>query len=284
MASSPHQFKLSPSPSIPTGAPLTLTQELAAALQGGTPIYNFFSGDGQQLQNFYQTIATSDDTVWLDGTDQKTGNPMKYVVSGNNFFSIYTQITDQNPLQNGTGDPTTYKAVGSTVVVLTTDFGSQQLTVHDIEYAGMGFGALFGAPVITSVLKFGLQTAKNYVVNLAKNAFRTPGNQSADEANEDTDEIDSTSADGAGTEGAEIVEGVTADFTISTGAAAAAGVGAVIILFFVFLQLIGKQINNYVKFYNVTAEDIQFGIGYVQAGETSKGPAAVGQTATITKV
>ena len=108
---------------------------------------HFFSGDGQALQSFYTTIATGDDTIWLDGTDQN-GNPVKYVANGNNFFSIYTQITDQTTLQNGTGDPATYKAVGSTVVVMTTDFASQQLAVHDIEYAGEGFGSLLAAPLI----------------------------------------------------------------------------------------------------------------------------------------
>jgi hypothetical protein len=282
---SPHQFKLSPSPGISTGGPLTLTQELAAALQGGTPIYDFFSGDGEALQTFYQTIATGDDTVWLDGTDQN-GNPVKYVAVGSNYFTIYTQLTDQTPLQNGTGDSTTYKAVGSTVVVMTTDFGSQQLVVHDIEYAGEGFGSLLAAPLIGKVLMYGLRTAKNYVVNLVKGAFQAPGggDQPAGDADEDTDQIDSDAANAAGDEAVELAEGVTADFTISTGAAAAAGVGAVIILFFVFLQLIGKQINNYVKFYNVTAEDIQFGICIVHEGESSKGPAPVGQTASITKV
>jgi hypothetical protein len=281
---SPHQFRLSPAPGITTAAPLTLTQELAAALQGGTPIYDFFSGDSQALQNFYQTIATSDDTIWLDGTYGPDNSPVKYVAVGNNYFSIYTRLTDQTPLQNGTGDSTTYKAVGSTVVVMTTDFGSQQLMVHTIEYAGEGFGGLLAAPLIGKVLMYGARAAKDYVVNLIKSAFKAPADQPAGESDEDTDEIDSGAADGATEEGAEIAEGVTADFTISAGAGIAAGVGVVIVLFFVFLQLIGKQINNYVKFYNVTAEDIQFGICTVPQGESSKGPAAVGQTASITKV
>ena len=280
---SPHQFKLSPSPGISTGAPLTLTQELAAAVQGGQAIYDFFSGDGQALQTFYQTIATGDDTIWLDGT-LSNGNPVKYVAVGSNYFSIYTQITDQTPLQNGTGDPTTYKAVGSTVVVMTTDFGSQSLMVHEIEYAGEGFGGLLTAPLIGSILKFGVTTAKNYVVNMVKGAFKATPDQPAGEADDNTDEIDSNAADGAGTEGAEIAEGVTADFTISAGAGIAAGVGVAVILFFVFLQLMGKQMNNYVRFYNVTAEAIQFGICIVPQGESSKGPAPVGQTASITQV
>jgi hypothetical protein len=280
---SPHQFRLSPSPGISTAAPLTLTQELATALQGGQAIYDFFSGDGQALQNLYQTVATGDDTIWLDGTDEK-GNPVKYVAIGNNYLSIYTQITDQIPLQNGTGDPTTYKAVGSTVIVLTTDFGSQQLVVHVIEYAGEGFGGLLAAPLIGNILMYGLRTAKNYIVNLVKSAFNAPPDQSAGEADQNTDGYDTDACENAMYSDAEIYEGVTADFTISTGSVVAAGVGVVIVLFFVFLQLIGKQLNNYVKFYNVTAEDIQFGICMVQEGESSKGPAAVGQTASITKV
>ena len=286
---SPHQFRLSPSPvvstaaGVSTGDSLTLPQELAAALQGGQAIYDFFSGDGQALQNFYTTIATGDDTIWLDGTDQN-GNPVKYVANGNNFFSIYTQITDQTTLQNGTGDPATYKAVGSTVVVMTTDFASQQLAVHDIEYAGEGFGSLLAAPLIGKILLYALRSAKNYVVNMVKGAFKATPDQPPGEADENTDEIDSNAASDAGTEGAEIAEGVTADFTVSTATAAAAGVGALIVLFFVFLQLISKQLNNYVRFFNVTAEDIQFGIGYIEEGESSKGPAPVGQTAAITHV
>jgi hypothetical protein len=280
---SPHQFRLSPSPGISTAAPLTLTQELATALQGGQAIYDFFSGDSQALQTLYQTVAEGDDTIWLDGTDQ-SGNPVKYVAIGNNYLSVYTQITDQDPLKNGTGDSTTYKAVGSTVVVLTTNFGSQQLVVHVIEYAGEGFGGLLAAPLIGNILLYGLRTAKNYIVSMIKSAFRAPGDQSGYEADDDTDQIDTDAAEGAGEEGAEIAEGVTADFAISTGSAVAAGVGVVIVLFFVFLRLIGKQLNNYVKFYNVTAEDIQFGMCIVPQGESSKGPAAVGQTASITKV
>src|SRR3954471_4749320 len=188
---SPHQFRLSPSPTISTAAPLTLTQELAAALQGGGAIYDFFSGDGQALQTLYQTVATGDDTVWLDGTDNN-GNPVKYVAVGNNYLSVYTQITDQTTLRDGTGDPTTYKAVGSTVVVMTTNFGSQQLTVHTIEYAGEGFGGLLAAPLIGKILMYGLRTAKNYLVNLAKSAFKAPADQPAGEADETTDDINTS--------------------------------------------------------------------------------------------
>ena len=133
-------------------------------------------------------------------------------------------------------------------------------------------------------MSYCLRTAKNYVVTLVKSALQAPAGQNAEEANDNTDDIDLEAADLAGTEGAEIAEGAAADFTISTGAGAAAGVGVVIILFFVFLQLMGKQMNNYAKFYNVTAEDIQFGICTVPQGESSKGPAAVGQCASITKV
>ena len=178
---SPHQFKLSPSPGISTGAPLTLTQELAAALQGGQR--QSMTSSVVMVKHcklFIVTIATGDDTVWLDGIDKNTGAPVKYVVVGSNYFSIYTQLTDQTSLQNGTGDPTTYKAVGSTVVVMTTNFGSQQLVVHDIEYAGEGLGSLLTAPVIFSILSYCLRTAKNYVVTLVKSALQAPAGQNAE--------------------------------------------------------------------------------------------------------
>jgi hypothetical protein len=51
------------------------------------------------------------------------------------------------------------------------------------------------------------------------------------------------------------------------------------------IQLLEKQMTNWVKFYNVTAEDIQFGICTTEDSAGAQiAPADVGKTATVTRV
>jgi len=285
MTTAPHQIRLTQSPTLTTADPNepNLLHELTAALTGGTAVYDFFSGDSQALQNLYETISTTDDTAWLDGYD-KSGNPVKYVTQGNNYLMVSASVTDTDPIQNGTG--TDYKQVGAAVVTLTTDAGTGQLVVHAIEYSGDGVGGLLITPVIKNVLVFAVKTMKNFVKSLASRTFKSAedGYEGDDEAEETAEKDVEDAASDAGEEGAELAEGIVADFSVSLGAGAAFGVGAVLIVVMGILQLISKEMTNFVKFYNVTAEDIQFGMCIVPEGGSKQGPAAVGQTATITKV
>jgi hypothetical protein len=52
----------------------------------------------------------------------------------------------------------------------------------------------------------------------------------------------------------------------------------------VLLQLTTVDVRDYVQFYNLTSQDIQFGVGYLPWDVSCKGPAPVGQTATIKAV
>ena len=53
----------------------------------------------------------------------------------------------------------------------------------------------------------------------------------------------------------------------------------------VLLQIMLVEVRDYVQFYNVTSQDIKFGIGYLPWSNVScNGPAPVGQTATIKAV
>ncbi|PSB20982.1 hypothetical protein C7B65_06155 [Phormidesmis priestleyi ULC007] len=285
MTTAPHQIRLTQSPTLTTADPNepNLLHELTAALTGGTAVYDFFSGDSQALQNLYETISTTDDTAWLDGLD-KSGNPVKYVAQGNNYLMVSASVTDTDPIQNGTG--TDYKQVGAAVVTLTTDAGTGQLVVHAIEYSGDGVGGLLITPVIKNVLVFAVKTMKNFVKSLASRTFKSAedGYEGDDEAEETAEQDAEDAASDAGEEGAELAEGIVADFSVSLGAGAAFGVGAVLIVVMGILQLISKEMTNFVKFYNVTAEDIQFGMCIVPEGGSKQGPADVGKTATITKV
>src|SRR5690242_6880128 len=134
------KISLKPSVGVPTAAgnQSNFLQQLQSALQGGTPVYNFFAGYHQALQNFFTTIATGDGTIWLDGTDEN-GNPVRYVQIGNNFFTLSANIAHTDPIVNGTGAD--YEPVGvATVTVSIDNFGAHVIAVHDISYAGVGVG------------------------------------------------------------------------------------------------------------------------------------------------
>ena len=98
------------------------------------------------------------------------------------------------------------------------------------------------------------------------------------QAEEAGEAIDSEAAAGA------YSETTTLSVDISAAAVTGAVGGAVLILLMAVLQLTMVDVRNYVQFYNVTSQDIQFGIGYLWGNVSCNGPAPVGQTATIKAV
>jgi hypothetical protein len=277
-------IQLQPASSVPTAAgnQPNLLQALQSALQGGNPVYNFFSTYHQTLQTFYQTIATGDDTIWLDGADEK-GNPVSYVQIGNNYLTLSANITDTAPLENGTG--TDYQPVGAATVTISIDnFGSHVVAVHDILYAGMALG---GVGILAPFVSGALQVYRFYTSNLAKRAaiyVDNDGLQPPDAASEDGAAIDGEAA--AEAQITDISPYLpTLEIEVSTGEVVGAVGGTVLILVMVLLQLTMVDVRDYVQFYNVTSQDIQFGIGYLPSSNVScNGPAPVGQTATIKAV
>jgi hypothetical protein len=279
------QISLKPSAGVPTAAgnQANLLQQLQFALQGGTPVYNLFSTYHQTLQTFYQTIATGDDTIWLDGTD-KNGNPVKYVQVGNNYLTLSANITDTKPLENGTG--TDYQPVGvATVTVSIDNFGTHIVAVHNILYAGMALG---GVGILAPFVSGAVQAYRFYTSDLVKRAaiyVDNDGLQPPDTAGEDAAAIDAEAAEGASN-----IPDISPylpqlEIEIGTGEVVGAIGGSILILVMVLLQLMLVEVRNYVQFYNVTSQDIQFGIGYLPWGNVScNGPAPIGQTATIKAV
>jgi hypothetical protein len=283
MASKP-TIQLQPASSVPTAAgnQPNLLQALQSALQGGNPVYNFFSTYHQTLQTFYQTIATGDDTIWLDGADEK-GNPVSYVQIGNNFLTLSANITDTDPIINGT--ETDYEPVGVATVTVTIDnFGTHVVAIHNILYAGMALG---GVGILAPFVSGSLQAYRFYTSGLVKRAaiyVDNDGLQPPDAAGEDGAAIDAEAA--AEAQITDISPYLpTLEIEVSTGEVVGAVGGTVLILVMVLLQLTMVDVRDYVQFYNVTSQDIQFGIGYLPWDNVScKGPAPVGQTATIKAV
>ncbi len=279
------KIRLQPASTVPAAAgnQPNLLQMLQSALQGGTSVYNFFAAYHQPLQTFYNTIATGDDTIWLDGIDEK-GNPVKYVQVGNNYLTLSANITDTKPMENGTG--TDYQPVGVATLTLSIDnFGTHIVAVHDILYAGMALG---GVGILAPFVSGAVQAYRFYTSDLVKRAaieVDNAGLKPPDAAGEEGAAIDSEAADGASN--IPDISPYLPQLEVEIGAGEVVGAvgGAVLILVMVLLQLMLVEVRNYAQFYNVTSQDIQFGIGYLPWGNVScNGPAPVGQTATIKAV
>ena len=288
---SDHKIKIEPRPGVNSAAPTTpnFVQLLEAALAGGDPVYDFFAGHFQALQQLYKTIATGGEEVWLDGKDDDTGLPMKYVAEGNTFLSVHVQYTDTQAMKDGTGDKATYKPVGVSYVTLTTDQGTSQMILNDVHYAGVGLGGLLTAPVLGKFAVSILKSVWTFIKNLASKIWqRVSGGGSAEDPDEAEETVESDAADAAeeaGEAGAEVAEGIFADVTISVaqGVLFVVGIGILAVVF--ILQLLSKQINASMRFFNVTATDVTFGVCKVGSNTgMSGGPAKVGETAKVTKV
>lgn len=290
-ASSDHKLDLRTVDGISTADPNNdnLLHDLTAGLTGGDAVFDFFSGNIQALQNLYETIATSGDSVWIDGIDEKSGMPVKYVDNGTHFLSVGAQIHDTDTLEKGTGSTTNYKQVGVAYVTLTTNQGTSQTMLTTIHYAGLGIAGIAATPALMKLLKPLVKAAAKFLKNLAMKIYnKVKGGETTEDPDEAEDTVESEAgdaADEAGEAGAEVGEGIFADvsFTMLDGIGVVVAVGVIAVV--LILALLEKQMTNYVKFFNVTQKDIDFGICYI-TGSTGPqiAPAKVGQTASVTKI
>jgi hypothetical protein len=172
----------------------------------------------------------------------------------------------------------------ATVTISIDNFGTHAFAVHNILYAGMALG---GVGILAPFVSGALQAYRFYTSDLVKRAaiyVDNDGLQPPDAAGEDGGAIDAEAA--AEAQITDISPYLpTLEIEVSTGAFAGAVGGAVLLLVMVLLQLTMVDVRDYVQFYNVTSQDIEFGIGCLPWGNVScKGPAPVGQTATIKAV
>ncbi|MGR9071836.1 MAG: hypothetical protein ACU833_02095 [Gammaproteobacteria bacterium] len=290
MSDTQHKLKIQAPSGINSADPNNdnLLHDLTAALTGGDAVFDFFSGNVQALQNLYQTIATSGDSVWIDGID-KNGMPVKYVDNGNHFLSIGSKIDDTDTLEKGTGSTTDYKQVGIAYVTLTTDQGTSQLIVNTIHYAGIGIAGIAATPALFKLLKPIVKAVAKFIKNLAvsiynkvKSGFST---DDGEEAEDNVNEEASSAAEEASEEGVEVGESIFADvsFTILDGVGVVVAVGTIAVV--LILELLSKQMTNWVRFYNVTQSDLQFGICWLKSSAGAEiAPAKVGETADVPKI
>lgn len=285
-----HQFKIQTQSGDNTsnGNNDNLIQDLTAALTGGDGVFDFFSGDYSALHSLYQTISAGGDTVWLEGTDE-SGNPIQYVDNGGHYLEVGASVQDRQTLQDGTGSDSNYKQVGTVYVTLATNQGASILLLNEIHYAGIGIAGIGLAGPIFKVLKPIVKSAVTFVKNLTQRIYnKVKGGEVADDADDAEDTV-SEEADGAAEDaaegGAEVGEGIFADvsFTILDGVGVVVAVGAIAVV--LILDLLKKQMNNYVRFFNVTGIDLDFGLCYTDGDTGAKiAPAKVGDTISVKKI
>ncbi|MCA9044385.1 MAG: hypothetical protein KDA69_08695 [Planctomycetaceae bacterium] len=284
---STNQFKVTTPSYVPTADPTTsqAISDIGKAMAGGGPLADLFNNAMSPLNLLIDLIATSGDAIWQQGVDQETGLPVMYVADGTNFLSLGISFTEnaEDALQNGTGSTTDFTTVASNYVTLTTNQGTSQQTVNTIEYAGLGIGGLGLGVVALTLLKNAVKFVKTAIT---KN--RQQAEDPSEDPSEGEDEADSdieAGLDEASEEGVEIAENVTCDFVwgLSDTIAGVVGIGVMGIV--LVIKLLEKQMYNYVRFYNATAIDVDFGICWVKGSTGVQiAPAPVGQQATINKI
>ncbi|MGK7877160.1 MAG: hypothetical protein AB4426_28855 [Xenococcaceae cyanobacterium] len=290
MAPVQHNLKIQTPDGVNTSNPNddNLLHDLSAALTGGEAVYDFFSGNTEALNNLYQTIATGGDSVWLDGQD-KNGNPVKYVDNGGHFLSVGAHIHDRDTLRNGTGSTTNYKEVGTAYVTLTTDQGTSILIVNTIHYAGFGIASIGASGPLFKLLKPIVKSVAKFIKNLALRIYnKVKAGWTTDDSDEAEDNVKKDATDAAkdaGESDTEVGEGIFADvkFTVLDTVGIVVAVGAIAVV--LILALLEKQMTDYVKFFNATSIDLQFGICWLKGSAGAKvAPAKIGETTLVKKI
>ena len=264
----------------------SLVQLIKEALIGGQAVEDFFEGNFTALNQLYETVATGGDSVWLDGTNEKTGLPMHYVNDGKNFLSVNIGHIDHDVLKNGTGSTDNYKQAGSIAITLTTDQGTSVQAVHIVEYAGLGLGGFLTTPALTKyIIKPALRTMVRFIKNLVSKVFKRGSGSASDpnDAENGANEEAETAAAESGEETSSEVGVFATVLEYSSEISFVVGVGVFAVVLIIYL--LEKQMTDYVKFYNATSEDVDFGICWLKSGSGAElAPAKIGETSVVKKM
>jgi hypothetical protein len=242
----------------------SFVQELHAALQGGTAVYNFFSGDMSALNDVVQQITTNGDSAWKLasqgsslGYDFLDPNAPVHYVTGSKGTLLVQVLVDPNVL----GEETTeYKQAGIATTYLVTSQGLISIIVNDVEKVGAAIASIAIAPAVLTILG----AFKNFLLSYLTRAYNLVTSGATDSAAVSTDAAEGAAEDAAvegevvGEEGAEFVLSLSFSSVAVAGIAIAAVV-AVIVLILLFLS---KTMYCLVKFYNYTNQTLSLAMCY----------------------
>ena len=235
-------------------------QELHAALQGGTAVYDFFSGDMSALSDVVQQITTNGDSAWQLASQGSSlpydfldpNAPVHYVQSGKGTLLVQV-LVDPNVLGEAT---TEYKQAGIATTFLVTSQGLISIIVNDVEKIGAAIASTFIAPAVLTILK----AFKNFLLS-----YMTRASNAIAGGATDSTAVSTEAAEGAA-EDAAVDEVVGDEFVLSLSfssvAVAGIAVAAVVAVIVLILLFLAKTMSCLIKFYNYTNQTLSLAMCY----------------------
>jgi hypothetical protein len=239
----------------------SFVQELHAALQGGTAVYDFFSGDMSALNDVVQQITTNGDSAWqLASQGSSLGYdfldpnaPVHYVTGGKGTLLVQV-LVDPTVL----GEETTeYKQAGIATTFLVTSQGLVSIIVNDIEKVGAAIASIAIAPAVLTILG----AFKNFLLSYLTRAYNAITGGATDSAAVSTEAAEGAAEDAA-VDGEVVGDEFVLSLSFSSVAVAGIAVAAVVAVIVLILLFLSKTMYCLIKFYNYTNQTLSLAMCY----------------------
>ena len=284
MADAAHSFRFSAGAGVAAvGSAGAVPDALGRALdQGGDAVLQVFERDLQALQALRRAAAVPAD-LWLSGTDEQTGLPVRYVEVGNDFLAIGLIVPPEYraKLIAGSGSIDNYVTVGFYYVTLTVGSGQdpadpQQVTqvmTGTVDYAGDGLATFSGDTAFGELMELIVGKSTDFVAATVGQLLEVEAGD-LEAAGGKVDNAVSKSASRAG--GIEMVADETGvetafQFAIEASTAAETVLQLVGLALLLPLALLAKQLTGYVRVYNATPLEIDTSLAWVAEGNQAAG-------------
>ncbi|MGK7877158.1 MAG: hypothetical protein AB4426_28845 [Xenococcaceae cyanobacterium] len=272
-----HKFKMG------TGAKVSAVKQdenlreiLGDAVDRGSDlVHNLFLNDLSKLNQFYSVIATSGESIWINGTDTHTGFPTWSVVDGDSILTIGVYFTEKGKsiLRQGTDSVDSFQDIGFAYITLITGSGTKkqsisQVSTNIVQYAGKGIPKIEAGDGLKNVIKNTVSVVKQFVKRIITLAFESGTTSDPAIAQENAASNAEKAAKEASVQEKTIPisegETIAADVDISVvdviGLVFSLGTLALTII----LNILSKKIRSFVRFYNLTRQNLEFSICWIK--------------------
>jgi len=239
----------------------TLVQNLHAALKGGSPTYDFFSGDMAALHDIAQQIANNGDSAWQQasqpsslGYDFLDPNAPVHYVKGSKGTLVVQILADNSILGQDTPD---YKQAGIATTYLVTDQGPISVIVNWVEKLGPAIAGVAIAPALLTILG----AFKTFLQSYLTRAYSAIAEGATDSATV-SEEAATEAAEDAAIDGEVVADEVALSLTFSPLAIVGIAVAAIAAIIAIILFFLAKTMICLVKIYNYTDQTLNLALCY----------------------
>ncbi|WP_106253949.1 hypothetical protein [Phormidesmis priestleyi] len=239
----------------------TLVQNLHAALKGGNPTYDFFSGDMAALHDIAQQIANNGDSAWQQasqpsslGYDFLDPNAPVHYVKGSKGTLVVQVLADNSILGQDTPD---YKQAGIATTYLVTDQGPISVIVNWVEKLGPAIASVAIAPALLAILG----AFKTFLQSYLTRAYSAIAEGATDSATV-SEEAATEAAEDAAIDGEVVADEVALSLTFSPLAIVGIAVAAIAAIIAIILFFLAKTMICLVKIFNYTDQTLNLALCY----------------------